>query len=365
MARCLIGCGSNLGRRREQLDQAIELLRFMPGVALQAVSRYRETAAVGGPPGQHPFLNAACLLETTLPPPAVLEMLAAIENTLERSREERWGPRTLDLDLLLYDDVVLDSPDLTLPHPRMATRRFVLEPAAEIAAGFAYPPARCTVGDLLANIDAAHPFVTLVGVPGSGAAEIAAAVADATLARLLRAPAAWPMAGDGLAATPEPWRQTLDAWSDPLHGAAWGDEPHLTVADYWCGSLAPVASGLLTAADAAGFAAAAAAHLADLRVPTATILLRVDAAALEERAAFRARHVGGHSDVFGDLTPAALLCDRRAAPIADLLAAQERITAALLSDEGRGRGPLAVVVVDAADLAQAADEAIAAVEAML
>ncbi len=364
MARCLIGCGSNLGRRREQLDQAVELLRFMPGVTLQAVSRYRETAAVGGPPGQDAFLNAACLLETTLPPPAVLEMLAAVENTLHRHREERWGPRTIDLDLLLYDDVVLDSPDLTLPHPRMATRRFVLEPAAEIAAGFAYPPSRCTVGELLANIDAAHPFVTIVGVPGSGAAEIAAAVADATLARLIRAPAAWPMVEDGLASTPTPWRQTLEAWSDPLRGMTWDDEPHVTVADYWCGSLAPAAAGLLAAPDAVSFNAVAADRAA-LRVPTATILLRVDAAALEERVAFRARHAHGHSDVFGDLTPAALLCDRRAAPIADLLAAQERIAAALLSVDARVAGPLAVVVVDAADLARAADEAIAAVEAML
>jgi 2-amino-4-hydroxy-6-hydroxymethyldihydropteridine diphosphokinase len=364
MARCLIGCGSNLGRRREQLDRAIELLRFMPGVAVQAVSRYRETAAVGGPPGQDAFLNAACLLETTLPPAAVLEMLAAVENTLDRHREERWGPRTIDLDLLLYDDVVLDAPELTLPHPRMATRRFVLEPAAEIAAGFAYPPARCTVGDLLANIDAAHPFVTIVGVPGSGAAEVAATVADATVARLIRGSVGWPMVEDGPAATPAAWRRTLEAWSDPLLGAAWDDEPHVTVADYWCGSLAPAAAGLLAAADAASFTTTATAAVAALRVPTVTILLRVDAAALEERAAFRARHAQGHSDVFADLAPAAVLCDRRAPPIADLLAAQERITAALLSGDG-GHRPLAVVVVDATDLARAADEAIAAVEAML
>ena len=69
MARCLIGCGSNLGRRREQLDCAVELLRCMPGVSLLAVSRYRETRPVGGPAGQPPFLNGACLIETGLPPP--------------------------------------------------------------------------------------------------------------------------------------------------------------------------------------------------------------------------------------------------------------------------------------------------------
>lgn len=365
MARCLIGCGSNLGRRREHLDRAIELLRFMPGVEMQAVSRYRETVAVGGPPGQDPFLNAACLVETALPPPAVLGILTAIENTLDRERQERWGPRTIDLDLLLYDGVVLDSADLTLPHPRMATRRFVLEPAAEIAAGLLHPTAGCTVGDLLANIDAAHPFVTIVGIPGSGSAEVAAAVADAAIARLIHAPAAWPVAEDGLATTPIAWRETLAAWSAPLRDLAWDDEPHVTIADYWCGSLAPVAAGLLARDDAVRFAASAATDLAGTPVPTATILLRIDAGTLGERVAFRARHARAHSDVFADLAPAAVVCDRHATAVADLLAAQDRITAALLSADARGTVPLATVVVDAADLARAADEAIAAVEAML
>lgn len=365
MARCLVGCGSNLGRRREQLDRAIELLRFMPGVEMRAVSRYRETAAVGGPPSQDPFLNAACLLETSLPPRAVLEMLAAIENTLARDRCERWGPRTIDLDLLLYDDVVIDSPELTLPHPRMATRRFVLEPAAEIAPTLAHPRSGCTVGDLLANIAQAHPFVTVIGVPGSGASEVAAAVSDAALARFIHAPAAWPLAEGVHATTLSHWRRTLAAWSAPLRSAAWDDEPHVTVADYWCGSLVPAAAGFLDADDAARFAGEAATDLATLRVPTAAILLRVDAATLEERIAFRARHAHGHSDVFGDLTPAAVLCDRREAPVAELMAVQERVASALLSAGGRGHGPLAVIVVDATDLAQAADEAIAAVEAML
>ncbi|MFM7244145.1 MAG: 2-amino-4-hydroxy-6-hydroxymethyldihydropteridine diphosphokinase [Planctomycetaceae bacterium] len=365
MARCLIGCGSNLGRRREQLDRAVELLRFMPGVEMLAVSHYRETVAVGGPPDQDPFLNAACLLETALPPRAVLEMLAAVENTLARDRRERWGPRTIDLDLLLYDDVVMDSPELTLPHPRMATRRFVLEPAAEIAATLPHPRSGCTVGDLLANIAAAHPFVTVVGVPGSGAAEVAAAVADASLARLIHAPAAWPMAEGGQMTTLAHWRRTLAAWSAPLHGAAWDDEPHVTVADYWCGSLVPAATGHLDADDAARFAGEAAAELAPLRVPTAAILQRVDAATLEERIAFRARHAHGHTDVFGDLAPAAVLCDRSATPVVELMAAQERIAAALLSAGRRSTAPLAVIAVDATDLARAADEAIAAVEAML
>ena len=97
----------------------MELLRFMPGVTLVSVSRYRETRPIGGPPGQGVFLNGACLLETDLAPHDVLGMLAAVENTLDRERGERWGPRTVDLDLLLYDSIVLDTATLTLPHPRI------------------------------------------------------------------------------------------------------------------------------------------------------------------------------------------------------------------------------------------------------
>ena len=145
----------------------------MPGVTVQAVSHYRETPPVGGPPGQQSFLNGACLIDTDLPPRVVLEILAAVEKTLHRERAERWGPRTIDLDLLLYDDIVIDTPDLTIPHPRMATRRFVLEPAAEIAGDLTFPLAACSIRDLLANISAPHPLVVVVGVPGSGASEVA------------------------------------------------------------------------------------------------------------------------------------------------------------------------------------------------
>jgi len=365
MARCLIGCGSNLGRRREQLDRAIELLRFMPGIDLRAVSRFRETVPVGGPPAQDAFMNGACLIETELPPRAVLDMLAAIENTLQRERRERWGPRTIDLDLLLYDDLELESPELTLPHPRMATRRFVLEPAAEIARDLVVPPTRCTVGDLLDAISSPHPFVSVVGVPGSGASEVASAVADATLARLIHAPTPWPSA-DVCAATLARWRQTLDAWSAPLTGPTWDDEPHATVADYWCGGLMAAAAEALDPDDAARFHADVEAAAAASRVPTVAILLLVDAATLGERVAFRARHAHGHSDVFHDLTPAAVLCDRPDEVIAPLVALQDRLARSLRCPGGRRPdAPRAVLVIDGTDLARAADEAIAAVEAML
>lgn len=215
MARCLVGCGANLGEPLRQLERAVELVRFMPGVECTAVSRFRETRPVGGPPGQPPYVNGAFLLETDLGPHEVLDMLLAVENTLERRRDERWGPRTVDLDLLLYDDVVLDTEALTLPHPRMATRRFVLEPCAEIAADLRHPGAGCSLRELLADISVPNPLVAIVGVTAAGTEQVAAAVADATFGRVVEVSAAPPADAD-----PEALRAALDAFSAALADAA-------------------------------------------------------------------------------------------------------------------------------------------------
>jgi hypothetical protein len=126
-------------------------------------------------------MNGAFLVDTDLAPNDLLGVLTAIENTLHRERSERWGPRTIDLDLLLYDDLVIEQPGLTVPHPRMATRRFVLEPCAEIAPDVVHPVSGCSIRDMLGNISVDHPHVAVVGVPGSGAAEVAAAVAKVWL----------------------------------------------------------------------------------------------------------------------------------------------------------------------------------------
>ncbi|MFM7107848.1 MAG: 2-amino-4-hydroxy-6-hydroxymethyldihydropteridine diphosphokinase [Planctomycetaceae bacterium] len=350
MARCLVGCGSNLGDRREQLDRAVELLGFMPGVSLEAVSRFRETRPVGGPAGQSAYLNAACLIETDLGPAELLGALAAVEQTLLRQRSDRWGPRTIDLDLLLYDDLVLDGDELTVPHPRMVTRRFVLEPCVEIAAGFAHPACGCTLGDLLDNISVPHPLVAVVGAPGSGAAAIAEAVADATLSRHLPAPAPVPADGD-----PAAWRETAEAWARPLAARGWDDAGHGTVADFWL-------DGLLVAAATHLDPATVAALEGDVRrlaggtvVPNVAILLVADAEALAERLAKGPVGRGGTA-----------VCAAPEAAVTAALAEQERLVHRL---RGRGtrpdRTPLAVVTIDARDPARAAAEAIAAVEAML
>ena len=130
-----IALGSNLGDRAQHLDQALQFLAQSPGVAVVKVSAYHETAPVGGPAGQGPYLNAAAELHTTLAADQLLRLLLDIENKLGRVRREHHGPRTVDLDLLLFgqEKITSTNPDLIVPHPRMHERLFVLEPLAQIA----------------------------------------------------------------------------------------------------------------------------------------------------------------------------------------------------------------------------------------
>lgn len=153
MAHCLIALGSNMGDRAAQLRQANAELARLPATRLISRSQWHETPPIGGPTGQGPFLNAAALVSTSLTPVGLLAELRRIETGLGRVRNERWAARSLDLDVLLYDGVVLKSPELEVPHSRMAFRRFVLEPASEIAAWMIHPESGWTVGALLQHLN--------------------------------------------------------------------------------------------------------------------------------------------------------------------------------------------------------------------
>ena|ERR687896_1297825 len=152
MARAYVGLGANLGRRAANLESALALPRREPGLEVVAVSSFRETDPVGFV-DQPPFLNAAAAVETDLSPRELLERLLAVERTLGRTREgPRFGPRTIDLDLLLYGDAVVSEPGLDVPHPRLHERRFALEPLAELDPGLVVP-GRGPVSALLAELD--------------------------------------------------------------------------------------------------------------------------------------------------------------------------------------------------------------------
>jgi 2-amino-4-hydroxy-6-hydroxymethyldihydropteridine diphosphokinase len=146
-----IGIGSNLGDREDNLTRAVELLSAEGGIEVVAVSEIRETEPVG-PVEQGPFLNGAIRVETDLAPRELLERLLAVEQRLGRVRRERYGPRTIDLDLLLYGDELVDEPGLTVPHPRLHERRFALEPLSDLDPGLQIR-GKGPISALLAELD--------------------------------------------------------------------------------------------------------------------------------------------------------------------------------------------------------------------
>lgn len=141
-----------MGDREANLASALEELGRREGIVVVEASRMRETEPVGGPEGQGMYLNGAVALDTTLTPRELLEACLEIEHSLGRARgldDARWGPRTIDIDILLYGDRIIREPDLGIPHPRMSERRFVLAPLAEIAPDARHPVSMKTAGELL------------------------------------------------------------------------------------------------------------------------------------------------------------------------------------------------------------------------
>ncbi len=237
--RCLISLGANLGDRAHGLEQALQKLAAHPQIDVIRVSRTRETSPAGGPAGQARFLNAAAVLETSLSPQALLALLLQIEAEAGRTRDVRWGPRPLDLDLLLYEDAILAEPSLVAPHPRMAWRRFVLEPAAEIAPEMMHPGIGWSVARLLQHLNSTPYYAAIAGAIGVGKTELAKRLTEGNawhrideqvdsqrLAAFYANPAslAWPMELEFLRQ-----RCRLLA-SDAIR---WGNDPQPTVSDFW------------------------------------------------------------------------------------------------------------------------------------
>lgn len=239
MPSCLIGLGSNLGSRQKTLDQAVVRLGRDPRMLLIKKSSWHETFPIGGPAGQSPFLNGAVLVETSLGPQAVLEALQQIETDLGRQRSERWGPRTIDLDLLLYDQLVLRTPSLVLPHPRMAWRRFVLQPAAEVAGSMVHPPTGWTIARLLDHLDTAVPYVAITGSIGAGKTLLAERLAEQTSARRITERID-PQRLEAFYADPasQAWDTELEFLRQrarllAVESPGWSHQPRLAVSDFW------------------------------------------------------------------------------------------------------------------------------------
>ena len=170
MTEVFLGLGSNLGDREANLLRALELLPSY-GVSVVEQSPVYDTAPVDAPPGSGRFLNAVCRAETALPPQTLLRAVKGLESALGRLSGPRNSPRTIDIDILLYGGEVVDTPEVSIPHPRFATRAFVLTPLADIAPDAVHPVLGVSVRELLAAATGRDEVVRWEGTLGEDASK--------------------------------------------------------------------------------------------------------------------------------------------------------------------------------------------------
>lgn len=182
--RAYLGLGSNLGDCDSNLRRALADLDAHPHIALVKTSSFYTTAPLGPP--QPSFLNAVAYVRTSLAPGELLQALHLIEHDLGRRREEAWGPRTIDLDILLYSELIVDEPGLTVPHPQLHLRSFVLKGLCELAGDFVHPLLDCTLQELYDRLNGGdfslHPgrpqLVSIAGAIGAGKTTLAGGLAE-------------------------------------------------------------------------------------------------------------------------------------------------------------------------------------------
>ena len=277
MVRALIGLGSNQGDRAALLQQAVERLAQPPRIVVHTVSPFIETKPAGGALGQGPFLNAAALVETSLAPESLLAVLKEIEQELGRTPDERWAARPIDLDLLLFAEETVDTPALTVPHPRMAWRRFVIEPAAAIAGDMIHPTTGWTITRLAAHLHDTRPYLALTGLSQTVRTEVAWHLVSLCGGHLVSA-AELPPPGIGAAIRlPQSATESLEsAFTEAvaaLHAAAQQPSDRLLVGDFWYGEWRAMARACVPAGALGQFEARWRSHRDKVLPPRLVVLL--------------------------------------------------------------------------------------------
>lgn len=293
MTACFVSLGSNLGDRVGHLQAAVARLGAVPRTVVLRVSEFIETAPVGGPRDQPPFLNAVAMLDSTLSPTEMLSAMQSTEQSLGRVRHETWGPRSIDLDLLLWGGERIQEPGLTVPHPHLHYRRFVLEPLAQIAPDARHPDG-WTAATRLAELDRRPRYLAITGPMGVGKTTLARRLALRLSATLIEerfdSDLLGRFYGGDRSSGGEIQSDFLESRSSLL--ARRDCEERQTdwiVSDFWFAHSLAYAQVTLGPQQYAEHAAAVAARTADVLAPLVVIYLDSDATTLADRVSRRGR----------------------------------------------------------------------------